>query len=138
MPHILWGFLVRGMAGITSPGHPKCLYSVMVADRLTPLGKRPIIASLSLGATRIFRLKRAAASDAAEGTSIGGTSISGLPRAFQAFSWHMSSRSLGSCQVRRYMFRDPAAYNQLTLLPALILQHAASSVLFLSHSCQML
>ena len=29
------------------------------ADRITPLGKRPVIASLSIGATRIFRLKRA-------------------------------------------------------------------------------
>ena len=31
------------------------------ADRITPLGKRPIIASLSVGATRIFRVKRAGA-----------------------------------------------------------------------------
>lgn len=31
----------------------------MYADRITPLGKRPVIASLSIGATRIFRLKRA-------------------------------------------------------------------------------
>ncbi len=30
------------------------------ADRITPLGKRPVIASLSIGATRIFRVKRAA------------------------------------------------------------------------------
>lgn len=29
------------------------------ADRITPLGKRPIIASLSIGATRVFRVKRA-------------------------------------------------------------------------------
>ena len=31
------------------------------ADRITPLGKRPIIASLSIGAMRIFRVKRAGA-----------------------------------------------------------------------------
>lgn len=35
------------------------------ADRLTPLGKRPVIASLSLGATRTFRLKRGTPSEAA-------------------------------------------------------------------------
>jgi len=32
----------------------------LFADRITPLGKRPVIASLSIGATRIFRVKRAA------------------------------------------------------------------------------
>ncbi len=32
------------------------------ADRITPLGKRPTIASLSIGATRIFRVKRASSS----------------------------------------------------------------------------
>jgi hypothetical protein len=31
------------------------------ADRITPLGKLPIIASLSVGATRVFRVKRAGA-----------------------------------------------------------------------------
>ena len=31
------------------------------ADRITPLGKRPVIASLSIGATRVFRVKRAGA-----------------------------------------------------------------------------
>ncbi|BDA47843.1 probable DNA oxidative demethylase ALKBH2 [Coccomyxa sp. Obi] len=50
------------------------------ADRLTPLGKRPIIASLSLGATRTFRLRRAAAGDAAEGTSVGGAGTSGFEK----------------------------------------------------------
>ena len=32
---------------------------VLPADRITPLGKRPVIASLSIGATRVFRVKRA-------------------------------------------------------------------------------
>ena len=36
------------------------------ADRITPLGKRPTIASLSLGATRTFRLRRAATADDTE------------------------------------------------------------------------
>ncbi len=56
-------------------GVPSC---DATADRLTPLGKRPIIASLSLGATRTFRLKRAAAGDAGEGSSVGGAGTSGV------------------------------------------------------------
>jgi hypothetical protein len=45
------------------------MYAIMsVVDRITPLGKRPTIASLSLGATRTFRLKRAAR-DAPAGAS---------------------------------------------------------------------
>ena len=34
----------------------KCVFH---ADRITPLGKQPVIASLSLGAMRVFRMKRA-------------------------------------------------------------------------------
>ena len=34
---------------------------MLPADRITPLGKRPVIASLSIGATRVFRVKRASA-----------------------------------------------------------------------------
>ena len=42
------------------------------ADRITPLGKHPTIASLSLGATRTFRLKRAVAETDAGQACAGG------------------------------------------------------------------
>lgn len=51
----------------------------MHADRLTPLGKRPTIASLSLGATRTFRLKRADPTETAKDAASGSAEAKGLP-----------------------------------------------------------
>lgn len=45
--------------------------NVWVSDRLTMLGIRPIIASLSLGATRLFRMRRATRLEADAVTAAG-------------------------------------------------------------------
>lgn len=53
--------------------------SAMHADRLTPLGKCPTIASLSLGATRTFRLKRADPTEAHKDAGGSSSDAPGLP-----------------------------------------------------------